>query len=475
MKKDKTLKIALILAAHNNDPIKGNLPFMPLSLPILAASAPEHNYTFIDMLARENIDQIEEDTDVIGISLRQSSEKAAYQIADHFLSKGKTVILGGAQASAVPHRAKQHATSVVVGEAEELWPILLKDLQNKKLKEFYVSLPHSFDNKGKSCYQSENLPSLKNLPIPIRKHFKNNYIFDLTYASKGCPINCDFCLVSNLYGKKMRFRPIDEVVNEIKQFKGFYYLLDETIFGRKNCYDYYLELYDKLIDLPKKKYWTGQANLDAASDPKGREVIKKAAKAGLSYVAIGIESINESTLKSSGAYAKMGIKNSSEYIQKMKENIAFIKSQGIFISGWFTIGYETDTIQTFYDSLKFCEETQILPVFTPIRALDGTRLSKRIKDEGRLQDITKHISNIKHPVLTDKEMVDALTNTVNQGYTKSINRKRLIHFFIVLLKGKIKYRDFIYKFMFAYHTQKNMKKLVKMENQLLIDRVENNI
>ncbi len=475
MKTGKPLKITLILAAHKKDPIKGNLPFMPLSLPILAASAPEHNYTLIDMLAGENFEKADEDTDIIGISLRQSSEIAAYEIADHFLAKGKTVILGGAQASALPLRAKEHATSVVVGEAEELWPVLLKDYQNNQLKDFYVSLPHAFESKGKSFYQAESLPSVENLPLPVRNLYKHNYTFDLTYASKGCPINCDFCLVSDLYGKKMRFRPVNEVINEIKQFKGFFYLLDETVFGRKNCYDYYLELYDKLENLPRKKYWTGQANLDAASDPKGREVIRKAAKAGLSYAAIGIESINETTLKSSGAFAKMGIKNTDEYIQKMKENIAFIKSQGIFISGWFTIGYETDTIQTFYDSLKFCEETQILPVFTPIRALAGTRLWKRIQEEGRMQDLTKHISNIKHPVLSDKEMSEALTNCVNRGYAKPINRKRLIHYFKVLLKGKIKYRDFVYKFMFAYHTQKNMKKIAVLENQLLIERIENNI
>ena len=88
------------------------------------------------------------------------------------------------------------------------------------------------------------------------------------FASRGCAINCDFCSVTRLFGSKYRLRPVDDVVNEIGRFKGYYYLIDDTVFGRLNTYDYYLELYDKVSNLKKVNYWTGQANLDAASNEK---------------------------------------------------------------------------------------------------------------------------------------------------------------------------------------------------------------
>ncbi len=471
MEDDKEINITLILAADRRDPLIKKDPFQPLSLPILASVAPNHKYTFIDMLWEA--DRIDYDTrdEIIGISFRETAESVAYEIADEFLKRGKTVILGGVQPTAVPHTAIKHATAVVIGEGEELWPLVLDDYRTKTLKDFYVCSPQKFDAKEKSFFQTESLPDLKNLPLPIRGLFNQKYDFELTFASRGCPINCDFCTVSFVFGKKMRFKPIDDVVNEIKGFKRFYYLLDDTVFGRPNCYDYYIELYDKIAQLPKRKYWTGQINLDAASSEKGREVISKAAKAGLIYAAAGIESVNYKTLKDSGSYAKMGISQGDDYLQKMKENIAFIQSQGIIISGWFAIGYETDIVQTYYDTLKFCEETNILPVFTPVRALAGSRLWDKMEKDGRLQDSDTHVSNIRHPKMSDEEIEAAMIDTAKKGFTSKENWKRIKFHFNLFRKSERNINTAIYKTIFATITQSRMKGIVFAE----VERIENKV
>jgi radical SAM superfamily enzyme YgiQ (UPF0313 family) len=470
MNSSRPLKILLILAAKENDPINKKIPFMPLSLPILASVAPENDYTFIDMLAGEQIDYTIE-ADIVGISYRQSSEKTTYSIADKFLKSGYYVVLGGAQASAVPHKAIQHANSVFVGEGELLWPQFLNDYRNNDQKSFYVCSPSQFDPKGKSLFQTTEFPSLENLPTPNRKLFSKKYHFELTYASKGCPINCDFCAVSDMYGKKMRFRPTDEVVNEIRTFKRFYYLLDETVFGRKNCYNYYLELYEKLSKFKKTIYWTGQANTDAASDETGRKVIQKASNAGLVYAAVGLESINKKTLIESGAFSKMGIKDPEDYLNQIKANIRFIQSNGIFMSGWFAIGYENDSIQTYYDTLDFCLEMNIMPVFTPVRAISGTRLWHKMKEQGRLQEMEGHISNIKHPVMNDLETARALTETIRRGYSGKACRKRLFKYFKELKKAGFKRSDIIHRMIFAYITQKKLRKISLTENQYFIKQI----
>lgn len=471
----ESLNITLILAAESEDPLRTRDPFQPLSLPILASVAPEHNYTFIDMLSEH--DRVDFDTkdEIIGISFRESAERKALELADEFLKRGKTVILGGAQATAIPFIAFEHASAVVVGEAEELWPVLLEDYRKDELKDFYVCSPQKFDAKGHSFYQAESLPDLKNLPKPKRELFRKKYDFELIFAARGCPINCDFCTVSETFGKKMRFKPIDDVLEEIKDVRRFYYLLDDTVFGRPNCYDYYLELYDKIARLPGKKYWTGQINIDAASHEKGREVIRRAARAGLIYAAAGLESINYKTLKSSGSYNKMGIKGSDDYLSKMKENIRFIQDQGIFISGWFAIGYETDSIQTYYDTLNFCLEMNILPVFTPVRALKGSRLWKNMMVEGRLQDADRHISNIPHPVMKDEEILRAVTDTAIKGYETRVNMRRLKFHFRQFRKSETSINDAIYKTIFSAITQNRMKKIIFEENKRMAKRIGKNI
>src|SRR5512137_453286 len=131
------MKVTLILAAAPNDPLRKNDPFMPLSLPLLAGSAPEHEYTFVDMLAGEEPDY-DAPADLVGISSRLTGEKTSYRIAEQYQQRGVKVVVGGAQISSVPHRAADHADAVAVGEGEVLWPLILKDAAKGKLAKFYV-------------------------------------------------------------------------------------------------------------------------------------------------------------------------------------------------------------------------------------------------------------------------------------------------------------------------------------------------
>ena len=76
----QNLKVKLIIAAAPDDPLKGKEPFMPISLGLLAASAPDYEYVFTDMLRGEKVDFTEK-VDVVGISMRITAEKTAYEVA----------------------------------------------------------------------------------------------------------------------------------------------------------------------------------------------------------------------------------------------------------------------------------------------------------------------------------------------------------------------------------------------------------
>jgi radical SAM superfamily enzyme YgiQ (UPF0313 family) len=441
------MKIKLILAASLTDPLRKNDPFMPLSLPILAGACPGHEYTFIDLLWEDDV-RYDEPVDLVGISMRYTAENRAYEIADEFRRRGVKVVLGGPQPSVVPFRAIEHADAVVIGEAEELWPIVVRDAGQSRLKSFYVCSPRPFDPGRHTLHQITSYPDLSRV-IPDRSHYRRRYVFDTVYAARGCPINCDFCTVTEIFGPAFRTRPVKDVVAEIDSFRNYYYILDDSVFGKPATYDYYLELYSAVSKLRKKRFWTGQANLDAASDEKGRAVITKAAEAGLIYAAIGMESINPATLIGSGAVKKMGARSASDVIDTMKENIRFIQSQGILVSGWFVIGYEDDDIDTYRRTWDFCREMNVVPVVFPVKALPGTRLYDRLGREGKLDD--SKLVNFRHPSIRDEEIFDAIRAVGNEGYSWREIAKRTL-FYRSMFRG-----DVIHKTIFALVLQSKLR------------------
>jgi radical SAM superfamily enzyme YgiQ (UPF0313 family) len=410
------MRIKLILAADPTDPLRRNDPFMPLSLPILAGSAPGHDYTFVDLLWEDD-PRYDEPVDLVGISARASAEAASFRIADEFRRRGVKVVLGGPQPSGAPLAARAHADAVAIGEGENLWPIIVSDAQAGALRDFYVCSPRPFQpGPGFSVYQDFAFPELSSTKVTaVRSLFRKKYRFDTVFAMRGCPVNCDFCAVTRLFGSNYRQRPIDDVVAEIDSFAGYYYLLDDTVFGRPSTYDYYLELYARIATLPRRRYFIGQANLDAAADPKGREVIKAAARAGFIYAAVGIESINPATLVATGAIRKQGAASPGQALERITESIHFIQDQGIVISGWFVVGYPQDSIETFYRTARYCADMHLLPAIFHVKATAGTDLYDRLVSDGTLQP--ERLMNMGHATITDEQILGALGHCIGTGYS----------------------------------------------------------
>ncbi len=461
------MRITLIMAAPPHDALKNKEPFMPLSLPLLAATAPEHEYKLIDMLYQSGELDYDEPVDLVGISVRMTAEPFAYEIADEYRKRGVPVILGGPQVSAVPFRAIEHADAVAVGEGELLWPRIVEDVRSKRLVDFYVVNPRPFDGRGHSVHQISEWPGLESVPMARRDLFARKYQCDTVFASRGCPIDCDFCGVPGMFGKKTRFRPIENVVEEIDTLPGFHYLLDDTVFGRPGSYEYYQELYYRIAELPKKRFWTGQANLGAVDSPEGRDVIRTAVEAGFLYAMVGMESINPLVLRSQGTLAKTGLANADDVKAHMKDQIRFLQDLGIFVSGWFTVGYEEDTIETFYQTLEFCLDAGILPVMSPVNALPGTRLLDRLESEGKI-DWSYSLTNIPHPRMKKEEVLQALDYAVDRGFSLSERLSRTRRLLRALKRNKRDdFGQIMEKTIFSLVMQHEMRQIVRLENRNL--------
>lgn len=320
-------------------------------------------------IINDSIDVIdfEEKVDLVGITTITSTAPRAYEIADRFREKGVPVILGGIHPTALPQEAALHADAVVIGEAEGVMQELINDFKMGKLKKFY---------------HSTNRPSLVNLPLPRKDLFIGSKFYremDMIQTTRGCPFNCDFCSVSDFFGQTYRTRPIPDVIEEIKQLKKrrIIFFVDDNIAGIPS---YAKKLFKALI--PLKIRWFGQSSIIIAKD---KELLRLAAKSGCLALFIGFESLSKANLKQVGKTVNLA----QDYSIAIKR----IHDSGIGIIGAFIFGFDSDDENVFKRTVDFIEKNQLeLTSFSILTPLPGTRLYKRMEEEGRIieRDWTKY-------------------------------------------------------------------------------------
>ena len=182
-----------------------------------------------------------------------------------------------------PKKRSHHCDAVVQGEADLVWAELLQDWRDGKLKQIY---------------KADKVHDLKNLPRPRHELLKlNRYLFKAVpvQASRGCPYRCSFCEIPVFYEGAYRTRPIEDIVEEIKQvvkitgFKRFQFI-DDQITGK---HKFARELFKALepLNIRFSCLWTINSNHDD-------ELLELAAKAGIFHVNIGVESISQESLLS---------------------------------------------------------------------------------------------------------------------------------------------------------------------------------
>lgn len=330
----------------------------PLNLVLLAGLTPEGiNVSITDEnLGPVNLDQ---PADLVGITALTHTATRAYQLADALRAKGKIVVLGGIHPTALPQDALQHADTVVVGEAENVWMQLLDDLQKGRLQQIY---------------QSTKRPDLKHLPHPRRDLIKRNgYLFpDTIYTTRGCPNGCNFCAVTSFYGQTYRSRPTEEVLAEIDTLSGRrVFFVDDNIAAHRGRAG---RLFRGLPAGKKKLAWIGQASVTIARD---EALLAAAAASGCLALFLGIESLSPENLKDAHKHCN----NVDEY----KEAISRIHKHGIAVFGAFIFGLDHDTEDIFEQTLRFARRTHLEGAqFNILTPYPGTPLFTDMEKAGRL-------------------------------------------------------------------------------------------
>ena len=435
------MKIQLIFPARPIETARSSFTVMPLSLTLLAALTPrDHDLRLIDMFAGDRPDY-DTDANLIGITVRTPVAVKAYEVADEFARRGKKVVLGGPHVFAMPEEAKTHASSVAIGEGERLWPVILRDAEQGALKDFYVGGPYEAGGLKGSVHHETDRADLAELPMMRRDLLpRERYFMDSIFTTRGCPNHCRFCPVTDIFGGKIRHRPVDQVAAEVATLGKRYFNVDDSVFGHPQLIDrpqenrYYLDLYGELAKMRPRRQWTGAGGLSAIEYKDGRKILELAAESGLSSIAAGLESITGEGQKQSGAWRKLHFTSPDSFnLKKMKENIKSIQSLGIQINGFFVIGWDQDTPETYLRTLEFCDECNVTPFIFTLNPMPGSQIYREYLEQGRIltDESWDHYGGgfvvFKHPTMSAEDMFNMNGKVMLEGYSLGRILKRTLN------------------------------------------------
>jgi radical SAM superfamily enzyme YgiQ (UPF0313 family) len=370
---------------------------------IAALTPPQHEVIIHD--ARLDEPNYDGDWDLVGFTGMTCEIPHVYRMADEFRKRGKTVVIGGYHATALPEEAAKHADVVVVGEAEGLWPRILSELEN--------------GGERQHIYQNDGLIEMRNMAIPRRELLNHDMytVFNTIQATRGCPFNCEYCAVTRFFGRDFRCRPVEEVVAEIKSQPGNRWMfLDDNLIGQDK---YAKELFRALI--PLGITWGAQVSFALAKD---MELMDLYAQAGGRFAFIGFESLSAKVLKS----VRKGFNHPEEYAT----GIRHLQHRGITIMGSFMFGLDGDDIGVFKRTVDFVNATKIdLVLYHILTPFPGTKLYEEMDRQGRIHDHDWSHYDTGHSVIhpqgmTSEELQNGWYWAVGETYKLSNILRRLV-------------------------------------------------
>jgi radical SAM superfamily enzyme YgiQ (UPF0313 family) len=377
-----------------------------LTLQQIAGITPrEHDVEIVD----ERYEDVNFDNhyDLVGISCLTYNSLRGYEISEVFRKKGVPVVFGGYHASLMPDEAKQHADSVVIGEAEYNWPKVLQDVQKGKLKPLYTP---------EKLVEPEDI-------VPARHDIGVYTSMEAIQASRGCPTGCEFCAMQKIEGPRFRGRIVDQIIEEMKIIKSrIIFFADASLTVSP---PYSRKLFKEMTQLNKKFHCFGNINVLSRDD----ELLKLSSDAGVDKWYVGIESISQENINQAG--------KSTNKVENYGTAIKKIRDHGMNVTGFFIFGLDHDTPETFQKTLDAIYEWELDSAsFSIVTPYPGTRLFERFEKEGRITnyDWSRYEEgkvNYKPVKLTEQELLDGIRYvardffSVKQAFKRSFNRRHL--------------------------------------------------
>ncbi len=338
----------------------------PLGLMTVAALLPA---SWDKRLIDTNVERLKDSdlawADVVLLSGMHVQHENLVSIVRRCRAQGVRTVVGGPIASSLS-AAELEADHIVIGEAEGILAGLAADLEI---------------GCARPIYQAAERPSLDRTPVPDFSLIRMERYSTMTVQySRGCPFNCEFCDIIEIYGRRPRIKLIPQVLAEFDQlyslgWRGPVFIVDDNFIGNK------ARVRDLLVALA---VWQGEhrypfrliteASLNLSDDSDLLQAMKEA---GFASVFLGIETPDESSLAAANKHQNTR--------RDLLSSIAVIQSYSIEVMGGFILGFDTDRDDIFDRLVDFIQKSAIpIAMVGLLQAMPGTQLHRRLTREGRI-------------------------------------------------------------------------------------------
>lgn len=324
--------------------------------------------------------------DLVGLSVLTVKVPSAMRIANicKEINPRIKVVCGGCHPTINPEEILSSADVdfVVRGEGEQTFYELLLSLKAHKVN--YRDIDGLSFKEGRTVIHNKNrlfIQDLDDIPLPARERLLHVETYSpdqlsMVMSSRGCPYSCGYCDSKSIWRRKVRFRSIQNVIDEIVVLREKYgirnitFMDDSFTLDSKRVEKLCLALIEQNINIT----WSCLTRVDMVSD----KIISLMKKAGCTKVDVGIESGNERILR---------LIDKKITLEQVRAAVQILRRHGMFWSGFFMFGFPTETENEVLDTLSFMKELKPdwanISIFSPYQ---GTKLYDLAKEKGMLSD-----------------------------------------------------------------------------------------
>jgi radical SAM superfamily enzyme YgiQ (UPF0313 family) len=349
-------------------------PIPPLGLITVAALLPRYwNFKLVDLNTEPLKDEFFKWADIVCTGGMLSQQPGILSVIRKAHQYRKKTVVGGPDPTCQPdlYTASDY---LVIGEGENTIPLFLEDLKN---------------GIQKGIYRNPGTVNMTRTVIPRYDLMRfSDYLMVGMQYSRGCPYNCEFCNVIELFGRKQRVKSFSQIIDELQclfdlGYRGHIFFIDDNFLSNGPPVEILLK---EIAAWSEKKkypfYFQAEASVNLAENETYLQLLKNA---NFRYLSIGLETVEDHVLK---------MAQKPQNMHKLFPGIVRkILSYGIMVDASFILGFDNESDQTASLLMNTIQESGIcMAMIGTLYALPNTQLEKRLKNEGRLLDeaITIH-------------------------------------------------------------------------------------
>ncbi len=359
--------------------------------------------------------------DVVGISsilVNIGKVKKMCELVRRWLPKAQ-IVVGGHIANLPGLKQRVGADHVVKGEGVTWFRRYLGEDADQPFRHPLVETPVNIRSVG--------------LKVPNRR----GHTAVTLIPSVGCPLGCNFCSTSAMFGGKGKSRVFydsgDELFHVIRELadasgaRSFFVMDENFLLNRARAL--------RLLELMQAHNKPWSFYVFSSANVLKRYTLDELVRLGISWVWLGLEGRDSQ-------YGKLKGTNTLELVRGFQQH-------GIRVLGSSIIGLEEHTPANIDDAIDYAvshaTDFHQFMLYTP---LPGTELHAQLKREGRILPESEcglpeihgqHRFNYLHPHIRDGQETEMLLRAFRRDF--DVNGPSLLRIVRTTLNGFLKYRD----------------------------------